>query len=401
MGSRRRIMALGAQAAVLLCGAGAALAFAAHLYATALVLLLCGVWAGAELAWTAARAAPAPAPHAEEEALQFETEKRTLSTMVDQSPAPLVSVRADGVIHAANRAARGLFSTDDVLRPAPASLLHALREGAPGERRVVRIDRGAETRSYALSVADITLSDGPMRLASLQDIGAELKAAEAATLRELLQVLSHEIMNSLTPLSSLAASAEELLASEPSADAQSAREAIAILARRAEGLTRFAEGYRTMARLPPPVLVRSSVRDLVEEAGRLFAVRWTDRGVTLRLRPPVPDVIMPLDPDLIGRALANLMANAAEATLEGGVERPQVELSGASRAEGVVFVIEDNGPGICDEHREAIFRPFFTTRAAGTGVGLSLARQIALSHGGDLVAAPGSAAPGARFELAV
>ena len=118
------------------------------------------------------------------------------------------------------------------------------------------------------------------------DIQPEIAAAEASALRDLLSVLSHEIMNSLTPVSSLAETAEDLLRGETSAAAATARDAVATLARRANGLTRFVEAYRTLARVPPPRLALASVGALLNEAAALFKVRWTGQGVELALSMP-------------------------------------------------------------------------------------------------------------------
>jgi two-component system, NtrC family, nitrogen regulation sensor histidine kinase NtrY len=236
------------------------------------------------------------------------------------------------------------------------------------------------------------------RLVALADIQSEIQAAEAAALKELLQVLSHEIMNSLTPLASLAESAGAML-DENAADAPAqARRSLGVIARRADGLHRFVEAYRQLARLPAPRPRAVSLAELMAEAASLFETRWTARGVALRLEPPVPDVIVRLDPDLTHQALIGLLANAAEAALAAGAE-PQVTLIGAPTPHGAALTVQDNGPGVPPEVAAEIFRPFFTTKPEGSGIGLSLARQAIVSQGGQLVLAQPAAGSGARFVI--
>ncbi len=323
---------------------------------------------------------------------------------MDQTPAPLLIRTPDGVIRAGNRAARALFNTDDRLLDPPQDLVQALRDGAPGERLTLSLAHAGAAggvRTYAMPLTDVTGPGGAVtRLAALLDIEPELRAAEAGALRELLQVLSHEIMNALTPVASLAATAVELMEDQTPASTALAREAVATLGRRAEGLTRFVEAYRTLARLPPPRLAPTSIAALVDETARLFRSRWSARGVELEtsLAPP-GDLVVKLDPDLMIHALMNILSNAADAALAVSAQ-PRVSLvAGAGPSGGVELLVTDNGPGVGAADRDRIFQPFFTTKADGTGVGLSFARQVALSHGGTLTLAPDTPGRGATFVL--
>jgi signal transduction histidine kinase len=213
-------------------------------------------------------------------------------------------------------------------------------------------------------------------------------------------VLSHEIMNALTPVASLAATAGELMEDQTPASTALAREAVATLGRRAEGLTRFVEAYRTLARLPPPRLAPTPIAALIDETARLFRSRWSPRGVELKTSlAAASDLVVRLDPDLMIHALMNILSNAAEAALS-TLADPRVSLAAAAGSGGgVELVIADNGPGVPAEERDRIFQPFFTTKADGTGVGLSFARQVALSHGGALTLAPAAPGGGATFVL--
>lgn len=400
MGSRRFWIGLIAQAVVFGCGAVAILAWRATLPANALLFALAGAAAAIWLAnrVSAADAARQPEPEPPPENLERERARRTLQAFLDQAPTPLVTWRRGKPANAVNRAARRLFRTDDVLTGPAAELVAAALEGSTEARRTVRLTDGGVARTYAISVADVVGADGALRLAALTDIEAEIQAAEAAALRELLQVLSHELMNSLTPLSSLAQSAAEALADEKPEDLAVVKSSVEVIARRAEGLHRFVEAYRRLARLPAPAPRRVSLAELLAEAGQLFETRWAPQGVRLDLVPPRPDILIRIDPDLTAQALIGLLTNAAEAALAGAGAPPIVRLSAQPAGEGATIVVEDNGPGVPGDRAGDIFRPFFTTKANGAGIGLSLARQAIVSQGGQLLLEP--SAEGARFLIA-
>ncbi|MBI1198842.1 MAG: histidine kinase [Phenylobacterium sp.] len=406
MVSRRRLTRIAALLGVAAAGGLAVLALRAELPANALLASLAAIAAGLWLV-TRDEPAPAPAPPAEGDAVRLdqERERRTLQAYLDQTPTPLVLAPLVGPLTAVNRAARRLFHTDGVLPDPSPELAEAIATASPETRRTVRLASGdGPPRTYALSVAEVTGGGGPVRLAALTDIEAEIQAAEAAALKELLQVLSHEIMNSLTPLASLAQSAAELLEEGERQDVATARESVAVIARRTDGLHRFVEAYRQLARLPAPQPRLVSLGDLIDEAARLFETRWGARGVALEAVRPRPDIRIRLDPDLTAQALISLLANAAQAALANtadGTAPPTVRLSARPAGEGAAIVVEDNGAGVDPARAGEIFKPFFTTKPEGSGIGLSLARQAVVSQGGQLVLDPPRAGEGARFTIAL
>jgi two-component system nitrogen regulation sensor histidine kinase NtrY len=400
MASRRVWTSLAAQIAVFVCGALAILAWRAGLPANTLVLALGGLGAAFWVATQAKRSAEGarPEPEPPTDNLDRERARRTLQAFLDQAPTPLVTWRPGGPTSAVNRAARRLFRTDDVLAGPAGEEVTAALSASPDTRRTVRLTSDGVARTYAISIADVVGAGGALRLAALTDIEAEIQAAEATALRELLQVLSHEIMNSLTPLASLAQSAAEMLADGRPQDLPVARDSVAVIARRTEGLHRFVEAYRRLARLPAPSPRRIGLGGLLTEAAQLFETRWAPLGVRLAFTPPKPDIMIRLDPDLTSQALLNLLTNAAEAAIAGGRTPPTVRLSAHPTGDGAAIAVEDNGLGVPDIHAADIFRPFFTTKAEGSGIGLSLARQAVVSQGGQLLLE--TTPEGARFVLA-
>ncbi|CAP57668.1 sensor histidine kinase [Gluconacetobacter diazotrophicus] len=332
-----------------------------------------------------------------------------LRAMLDHAPVPLLGVTHDGVLVASNRAARRLFGTDDRVLDPPAALMAGLARLKDGGRLVVRLDRpgggdaggAGNGRHYALSVALGSLHGRYARLVALTDIEAELNAGEATALREILQVLSHEIMNSLTPVSSLAESAQEMLAAGDAAAMPEAAQALATILRRVQGLDRFVQGYRHLARLPAVAPRQMSVAAMLRDAGRLFASRWDGQGVALRLDVPVPDIVAWLDGDLLVQALIALMTNGAQAALAGPRRPAWVALWARADADHVTIGVGDSGAGVAPDQAALIFRPFFSLREGGTGIGLSVARQIVQDHGGSLVLAPPAEDAGATFLIRI
>jgi two-component system, NtrC family, nitrogen regulation sensor histidine kinase NtrY len=380
------------------CGAGVVLAWQAGFYACVCVLILAGLWLGVLATLSEPSGAKRAAPEPElTDPLSVQAEQRLLASLLDQSPAPLVALHPDGVIRAVNRAARTLFRTDDRLVSPQPELLDALRGG--GGRLTVALETETGPRTYAVAMTDLAGPRGAMRLAALQDIQPEIRAAEAAALRDLLQVLGHEIMNALTPIASLAATASDLISDQTPASTEQARDAIATLARRAEGLARFVEAYRTLARLPPPRLAPTSLNALLAETARVFDSRWAAGGVRLDLCLLDPDATLRLDLDLMVHALMNILSNGAEAVADAPGEARYVRLSALPAEGGASLTIEDNGSGVSPADHDRVFQPFFTTKAEGTGVGLSFARQVVLAHGGELTLAPQRPGVGATFLL--
>lgn len=383
-----RVLARGL--ALMLTGAILAVAQREGLYATlALALLsaavlLVGQWrdTGRQAAATATATAHPPADPATDA-----RERRRLTAYLNLTPAPLVTLAPNGRPQAANRAARALFNTADVIGP-PASgagedagekIARVVAQTPPGRAASVVLPTATGARSFALVTADVAVDGSASRIAALLDIEGELRAAEASALRDMLQVLGHELRNTLTPIASLGQSAADML-NDAAPDLPQVRDAVATIARRAAGLQVFSEGYAALARLPPPVLARTDIRKLADDLARLFESRWP--GLALQHESSEAIGALSIDAGQVSAALWAMLQNSAE-TVAARAEG-MVRFTAATTADGVCFTIADNGAGVPAENRAAIFQPFFTTKAQGSGIGLALARQIFRAHGGAL-----------------
>jgi two-component system, NtrC family, nitrogen regulation sensor histidine kinase NtrY len=329
-----------------------------------------------------------------------------LTAEVEHAPVPLLGLAEDGKITLLNRAARRFFDGVELVRLDQAEALShdfAAALAAPPGRRMVHVTLpGGVTR--VLVATSQTIAGGKAQaIASLLSIEGELAQSELRAWSDLVRVLAHEMMNSLTPVASLAGTAENLvaelkqdLAGPPAPALDELAEAMAAIARRSAGLMRFVDGYRRFAEPPQPV--RRSV-GLAEAFGRvraLMAAAPAGAGVDFTVAVEPPGLAVEADPDLLDQALINLVKNAFEAVaMRAG---PRVTLSAALDARGrVAITVADNGPGLAPDAAERIFVPFFTTKQAGSGIGLSIVRQIMVVHGGSVEPVP--CGTGATFRL--
>ncbi|WP_066800584.1 sensor histidine kinase [Sphingomonas soli] len=328
-------------------------------------------------------------------------ELRYLDALVDDIPVAVLTVDADDRVTLANKAARRLFKGEQGARPEDfahygATFARRLADSKPGEELLL-LNLGGRSQRVLVRTAALERLGQRTRALGLQPIQGTLDAAEMAAQTDLVRVLTHEILNSLTPVTSLAATAADLLADpDLAADPRigDARAAVTTLARRAKGLGHFIEAYREVARTPEIKRQRFTAAPWADELARIFAAEAPVIPLEVKIEPPA--LVLDADPDLLAQVLINLMHNAAQAMAE--TESPRLVLRLLATPEGVAIEVEDHGPGVPEQLRQDVFLPFFTTRATGTGVGLNLARQIVVAHGGAIgvTDAPGG---GALFRI--
>jgi two-component system, NtrC family, nitrogen regulation sensor histidine kinase NtrY len=314
-----------------------------------------------------------------------------LGALIDDAPVALLQLNGDK-LELLNKMARRLLGSTASLRLGEFhsfgdDFVQDIKAIQPGMRKLttLRLD-GAIVR--AMMTASQLRSRGADHLViSLQPIQNELDAAEMTLSRDLVRILTHEIMNSLTPVTSLAKTASVLMQaieSPGTTQLTDARAAVETVARRSESLMQFVRSYRALT--VSPAVHRQSIvmAALLDEMSRLFKAEWPESKVKLRVLNEADATDFSADPDLIGQLLINLLRNAAEAAID-FAQGPAVTLRISGETGGtLLFDVEDNGPGIAPDKLQDIFLPFFTTKASGTGVGLSLSRQIAVAHGGSL-----------------
>jgi len=333
---------------------------------------------------------------------------RFSEAVLDDAPTALLTVDSEGRVELANKAARRLFTRHQGVRVEDFAVYGdafatALSSRTAGRARLVPLTIDAIPQSAMISAAVVHRLGGLVRVFSVQPIQGELNAVEIAAQSDLVRVLTHEIMNSMTPVTSLAQTAAALMAGADdgsSRDVSDARAAVETLARRADGVMHFVESYRQISRTPD---VRRKLVDVAPWGREIEAlVRASDAvaGVELVVSVHPDHLTLDADPDLLCQVLINLLRNGAEAAREHAAA-PAVRLDFAAAPGGRVRIeVSDNGPGVPESLRQDVFLPFFTTKAKGTGVGLSLARQIVLAHQGS-IALDQAEAGGALFRILI
>lgn len=314
-----------------------------------------------------------------------------LQTVVQHVGVGLMSYKTNGDIDLYNPAAKRLFRHPNprnirAFEYLSAELVDVLATIRAGERRLVNITAQDDILHVSVHATELKLRDQHYMLVSLQNIQSELEEKELEAWHSLIRVLTHEMMNSVTPISSLASTAHGLLGDGrrfSEEDAADVRNALDTIRRRSDGLLRFVETYRQLTRIPKPDYKILAVTSLFEDVVRLMGPDLDARGISMIIQTEPESLEVTADPDLVEQVLLNLVGNARDA-LEGQKDGVIV-LNGLMDDRGrVVLTVSDNGPGIEASVLGSVFIPFFTTKPAGSGIGLSLSRQIMRMHHGTL-----------------
>jgi signal transduction histidine kinase len=323
-----------------------------------------------------------------------ERQVRYLEQVVQHLGVALITYQDDGEVELMNTAARRLLRTGPIrhveaLDRVSDALTEALRTLDSGEQAMVRVEEEDRTLQLAVRVSRFQLQGEPHALASIQDLRNELEEKEMEAWQQLTSVLTHEIMNSVAPISSLASTAHRRLQTADengtvSDDAAAdVREAVDTIERRSESLMNFVDAYRSFSDIPSPEYEVIDAEDLLDNVRRLLRAQTEEQALSLSVSVDPPDLTLTADPDLLDQVLINLALNAIQAVEDQTEARIELRAYVDRRSRPVIQV-EDNGPGIPPDVQEKIFVPFFTTKEDGSGIGLSLSRQIMRLHGGSI-----------------
>ncbi len=256
----------------------------------------------------------------------------------------------------------------------------------------------------AVFATELYIRDKSFTLVTIQDIQTELEEKEMEAWQDLIRVLTHEIMNSVTPISSLASTIRGLIqpaeSSEHRIDSETIHDVysgIQTIEKRSQGLLHFVEAYRKLTRIPKPDFQVFLITELFGRVEQLVGSQIGGKAIDFRAEASPVSLELTADPDLVEQVLLNLLRNAVEAVERS--EEPRIQVSAKMDGRGRPTIqVKDNGPGIEEEVQQRIFIPFFTTKQEGSGIGLSLCREIMRSHGGtiNVDSTPGQ---GAEFSL--
>lgn len=306
-----------------------------------------------------------------------------LETVVRHVPVPFIAARQDGTLSLVNNPARRLTGIPtlrklDQLQALDPELPARLQRIGPGQQQLLQTRIREVPAELRVAVSEIRLPTGVERLYSIENLSGELTTRETNAWRNLIRVLTHEIMNTLTPVTSLAQTTSTMLG-KPDAEAD-VRNAIETIARRSEGLMSFVSRYRELLQIPTPNPATVSVATLIDGVLSLLQDQLSDVSVAVDVAPETLEV--QADAQLLDQVLLNLVKNALDAMHDRA--SPSLTLQAFPDFGRVIIKLTDNGPGIDPADLEQVFVPFFTTKRDGSGIGLSLCRQIMSAHGGAI-----------------
>ncbi|MEM6262686.1 MAG: HAMP domain-containing sensor histidine kinase [Bacteroidota bacterium] len=326
-----------------------------------------------------------------------ESHYQYLQTVVQHVKVALLCFKLDGEIELMNDAAgdllrRPYLNTLSGLERTHPKLYTAIQAIRPGEKKLVEIQVQQDLLQLSLQCTTFKLQEEAYKLVSLQNIQSELEKQEVDTWQKLIRVLTHEIMNSVTPIISLTGAINDLLEDETGApvsidsldeeDIEDIHQGIRTVQNRSKGMLHFVRAYRSLTNIQQPEFTQVSVEEMMESLQTLFQPELRKRNIKLKMEVGEA-LFVRADRELLEQVLINLIKNGMEA-LEGRA-KPTLTLEASNLEAGKVAIrVKDNGAGIPAEFRQQVFIPFFTTKKKGSGIGLSLSRQIMQLHEGAI-----------------
>ncbi|HEY0297977.1 MAG TPA: HAMP domain-containing sensor histidine kinase [Arachidicoccus sp.] len=275
------------------------------------------------------------------------------------------------------------------IEKAEQQLFHEISSITTREQKVVTVIHPENELKLLLTASTFSSKEKTFKLIAIQDVDETLDITESEAWKKLLRVLTHEIMNSIAPISSVAATLQNRLNNIDTSEILSAsdfhdfQDGIATIKSRSNGLLKFSESYRNLNKIGSITPSIFYVHDLFESLFTLMSPSLQEQHISLDIILKNPTLEMEADKDLIEQMLINLLLNAMDAVKD--KEDKQILLIGETHEKyKPIIKVSDNGNGMNKETVDKIFIPFFTTKKAGSGIGLSLCKQIMLLHKGSI-----------------
>jgi two-component system nitrogen regulation sensor histidine kinase NtrY len=323
-----------------------------------------------------------------------------LQSIVQNIDVSIIAYQHDGNIEMINKSAKKLFQLGSVknvsaLATLSEDLVHTLLSIKPGDSKLVKVQDEDDLLQLAINATEFKIKNKVIILATIKNIQNVLEEQETEAWQKLIRVLTHEIMNSITPIASLSSTLENMLKDIKKAQDEKTgidletvdeiQQALQTINKRSNGLLHFVNTYRNLTRIPKPNFKISLVSELFTNIGRLMEKDFEEHTIKFSTSLEPASLEISMDEQLIEQVLINLIKNSIHA-LEGR-ENACIELRAYMNKRGRPTIqVYDNGSGILKDVVDKIFIPFFTTKPSGSGIGLSLSRQILKLHGGTITA---------------
>jgi len=260
-----------------------------------------------------------------------------------------------------------------------------------GQKELYTLNVDGEVLPLSIIVKELKLENQPLKLVAFQNIKHELEENELASWQKLIKVLTHEIKNSAIPISTLSSVISQMIMDDQGAlkdisqleqdDADDLKNGLTTVEKRSKGLVKFVESYSKLSKLPEPELKPVEVNEILTSIENLMKDEFSQKGIAFKSSYD-SNLTISADQEMIEQVLINLVKNAIHACET--VEHPAVALQATKIGSDTIISVSDNGIGISRETQEDIFVPFFTTKQDGSGIGLSLSRQIMKAHNGSI-----------------
>ncbi len=323
-----------------------------------------------------------------------------LQSIVQNIDVSIIAYRKDGTVEMINKAAKQLFQIHSLknvkgLEQLSLELVNTLINISPGENTLVKVQDQDDILQLAIYATEFKVKDKLIILATINNIQNVLEEQETEAWQKLIRVLTHEIMNSITPIASLSSTLEIML--KGITDGENVKEdldidavmeiqqALQTINKRSTGLLHFVNTYRNLTRIPKPNFKIFPVKELFKNLYLLMEEEITENKVNFVTNIEPENIEVSADEQLVEQVIINLIRNSMHAL--DGRKDPTIELKTYYNKRGRVTIqVADNGTGILPEVLDKIFIPFFTTKQSGSGIGLSLSRQILRLHNGTITA---------------
>jgi two-component system nitrogen regulation sensor histidine kinase NtrY len=314
-----------------------------------------------------------------------------LQTVMQHVGVGLISYSENGKVEFINKAAKKLLNINYLqtiykLDELSEGFYKKIAKLRPGNNLTIKIVGENEIIQLLIYTTEFKMREQKYTLVALQNIQSELEDNEMEAWQKLIRVLTHEIMNSIAPISSLAGTVNNMISNgalnnEDGLD--DVKNAIATIQKRSDGLINFVQNYRNLTKVPKPNFGIVRIAEIFNRVENLMLQQFEENDISLSFSVEPDTLEITADQELIEQVLINILLNAKHA-LKNSKEAQVVIISYTDERGKIVIRIIDNGPGISKEAQEKIFIPFFTTKQDGSGIGLSLSRQIMRSHGGNI-----------------
>lgn len=325
--------------------------------------------------------------------IEKEAQLHLLQQIISHVPAGIIVVREDKDIILINDAAKILlnipeYKTWNNVSVKAQSFAKAIENLPSAGRFLTEIDVANQKRYLSLDLSQFTMLDQEYKLITFTDIRSEIEQNEIDAWHKLIRILTHEIMNSVTPISSLSETMQQMLEEKGTAKKKISSQTIEdvlfstkTIQKRSVGLLAFVEDYRKLTKVPKPILQNVNFLEMVQEISDLMGSEISKQDIQFKTDIP-EDLSFSIDRNLISQILINLVKNSIEAL--SGSEQPQITIEAKDESTYCTILIVDNGEGINEKDAPDVWVPFYTTKPNGSGIGLSLSRQIMKMHQGSI-----------------